>query len=279
MNTLSKSSARQRQPNTHRLATWIGAAVSIAVLGLAAGCSTKEKLDKALDNANKTAEQAQKLLKNLNGKLAKLDQLGKTPVSSVSPAQSAGITIPPGVVGGADLSAPMNGNQGVLDEDVDEDGSVEKLNFLQGNDGGSVALWWSDEGLCYVALAKQNQWLIALEPCGSAQGTYLCQYDAGSDASSCSACNGAGQCNPCTEQSCDVPGADPGTGGTGGGPGSSCNGQNAQLIVDSEEQCWGGAEHSAALLCEDPAWVDGCAAQVQASSCAGLDACFQEPEQ
>jgi hypothetical protein len=245
------------------LRNWVLATMAAATIG---GCSTKDKLDKALDNASDTAKEAKALLQNLNGLMAKLDGVPKLAVTNVSPATSAGVKIPGGKSLALDPAAARDGQQGTLEHDLDEDGDGESVSFLI-EETGTTFFWWSDDGICYLAWDSGSESSVLFSECGADDGVYVCDYDESVDDFECAACNHSGQCAECTEQSCEIPAAI-----------ATCDPAEAQSIVSMLVQCDGASESTAHELCQDPGadWVSSCSQLISSGDCAALDSCFAQ---
>lgn len=183
------------------------------------GCSTKQKLDTALDNANKTTKNAnelideyKKLAKETSQTLADMRASAKTVVNT-SPAKLASApALPPKTTGGVDINASMSAKTGKSSVDVDGTGTPEDVEVLAVDDaqvttqGPSTSapsefISWKgdaesgDEGSCYLAWSAGGQEWFVVSNCGDSSGAFVCNSD--ETTATCQACNTAGNCNPC----------------------------------------------------------------------------------
>ncbi len=181
------------------------AVVAFSMLVVVSGCSTKKKLDTALDNANKLAVEYQKLAKNLNSAITDI-RASATKATNAAPASLAKVPkLPAKVTGGVDVTTAKAGKTGTATADVNGDTSSEQVTSFVPDDGGDAApafaSWQGsaaseDEGVCYLGWEKGSTVYIVASACDAeATGGYVCQI-AGENAT-CSACNVEGECNAC----------------------------------------------------------------------------------
>lgn len=243
--------------------TWI-----VLAAGAVLACSTKQKLDRTLDSANDTAKEAKALFKSLNGLMAKLGDVPKLPATNLSPAGVSGVKVPSGQPTAIDPTTARNGQQGSISEDLDGDGDAENLSFLV-DDAGPTFFWWKDDGTCYLGWDAASQSQLVFGECDGQAGAYMCSFDASGEQLACSACNAAGSCQECTEQSCEMPAP----------AGGNCDLGAAETIANAMAECQGDDQTSAQSLCDEAGaeWVSSCAASIAATTdCATLEGCFAE---
>ena len=192
----------------------------------ASACDTKKKVDRALDNANKLAQEYKRLGENLNKTLADIRASAKTAANQV-PATTARVpALPKAVTGGVDVATQQAGKTGTATANIDGLGADENVSVFvpdaatgdspsTGASPPTLVSWEGDaesedEGVCYLAWETGTKaWFVA-SSCGAADGGFVCQVEG--EEATCSACNVEGQCNACDLDSedfeCRWPGAE-----------------------------------------------------------------------
>jgi hypothetical protein len=185
-------------------ATYVASIALFASLVASTGCETIDKVNKAIDESAKTMKEAQGFIKSMRKTADLARQSATTPVSGATPAQTASVEPPKGgeKTGGVDLAAPVDGQTGQVLVDLDEDGSEEMVDVIL-VDSGALYYWGSIDGVCFVLLDDGSAVYAVFNDCEATDGAYVC-VDDGSEID-CDACNVAGECEPCTEESCEIP--------------------------------------------------------------------------
>jgi hypothetical protein len=169
--------------------------LSLGMLAVvAAGCDTIDKINKILDNANGAISDGRSAL-------SQVGSAAQTAAQGVNPSQQSGVKVP-----GA-AAAPSSGKTGSTSYDMDGDGTEETVESFEA-DNGDTYVWWEEEGICYLLWDEGGVVQLAYNDCAATDGAYVCSFtEDGSDIESCDACNTDGECVPCDDESCEIPGA------------------------------------------------------------------------